>query len=104
MIDYVRRLILAAERYREPGRDTIMSSRGRKDIVTRPFHHFLSVREYEILMMMGDGIASSEIAQSLHISHNTVKVHIRHIYKKLGVHSREEAVRHLFGSAARVMP
>jgi LuxR family maltose regulon positive regulatory protein len=101
MIDYVRRLILATERYREPGRGVAIPMRGRKEIVTYPLHKPLSAREYEILAMVGDGMSSSEIARGLHISHNTIKVHIRHIYRKLGVHSREEAVRCLFGSTTK---
>jgi LuxR family maltose regulon positive regulatory protein len=103
MIDYVRRLILATERYREPGRGMVIPLRGRKDIVTGPLHSPLSAREYEILLMLGDGVSSSDMVRSLHISHNTIKVHIRHIYRKLGVHSREEAVRHLFSSAVGVI-
>jgi LuxR family maltose regulon positive regulatory protein len=98
MTSYVKRLILATERYREPSRGVVTPTRSRKDIVTRPFYNPLSTREYEILMMLGDGISPPDIAHNLHISRNTVKVHIRHIYRKLGVHSREEAVRQLFGN------
>jgi LuxR family maltose regulon positive regulatory protein len=33
-----------------------------------------------------------EIARELHVSHNTVKTHIRSLYTKLGAHGRAEAV------------
>jgi DNA-binding CsgD family transcriptional regulator len=38
-------------------------------------------------------LSSVEIAEELYISRNTVRSHIGHIYDKLGVHSREEAVQ-----------
>jgi LuxR family maltose regulon positive regulatory protein len=35
-----------------------------------------------------------EIADELYVSVNTVKAHARHLYAKLGIHSRSEAVEH----------
>jgi DNA-binding NarL/FixJ family response regulator len=52
----------------------------------------LSPREREILALLGDGAAYKEIADSLGLSVDTVRMHIRGIYKKLHVHSRGEAV------------
>ena len=57
----------------------------------------LSAREQEVYELLAQGRANPEIAQTLFISESTVKVHVRHIYEKLGVHSRAEAAR-LFGS------
>jgi LuxR family maltose regulon positive regulatory protein len=39
------------------------------------------------------GLTSDEIARELYISRNTVRSHIAHIYGKLDVHSRVEAVQ-----------
>lgn len=51
----------------------------------------LSDREIEILEMVATGASNKEIAQKLHISANTVKVHLSNVYSKLDVSSRTEA-------------
>ncbi len=52
----------------------------------------LSSREIEVLNLLADGYNYQEIAEALFISVDTVRHHIRNIYKKLHVHSQSEAV------------
>lgn len=51
----------------------------------------LSEREIEILQLIADGLTNQEIAVRLYLSLNTVKVHARNIYGKLGVTNRTQA-------------
>jgi len=53
----------------------------------------LTPRETEVLQKLCDGDNYRTIAESLHISGDTVRAHIKNIYKKLHVHSRAAAVR-----------
>lgn len=51
----------------------------------------LTDREEEVLNLLRQGMSNREIAQTLWIAQSTAKVHVRHIFEKLGVRSRTEA-------------
>jgi LuxR family maltose regulon positive regulatory protein len=51
----------------------------------------LTDREEEVLDLLRQGMSNREIAKTLWIAQSTAKVHIRHIFEKLGVRSRTEA-------------
>ena len=52
----------------------------------------LSAREIEVLRYVAEGNRNRDIAQTLFISEETVKVHLKHIMEKLGANDRSEAV------------
>lgn len=52
----------------------------------------LSEREIEVIRLLGQALPNKKIARALGLSPETVKWHLSHIYSKLGVSSRDEAV------------
>lgn len=57
-----------------------------------PAAEALTAREREVLRLIAEGLSNQELAARLHLSPQTVKVHTRNIYSKLGVASRTQAV------------
>jgi two-component system nitrate/nitrite response regulator NarL len=57
----------------------------------------LSPRETEVHELLAHGLTNEEISKLLYISLSTTKVHVKHIFEKLGVRSRLEAARALRG-------
>lgn len=56
----------------------------------------LTRRELEVLAMVAEGETNARIAQRLVVSQDTVKTHVKHILRKLGVHNRSQAVSRYF--------
>jgi LuxR family maltose regulon positive regulatory protein len=79
--DYVSSLLAALE--------SEMREERRIDELVEP----LSERELEVLRLLTTHLSSTEIAQELFISVNTVRSHIKSIYGKLNVHSRKDAIQ-----------
>ncbi|MEV6904968.1 LuxR C-terminal-related transcriptional regulator [Amycolatopsis sp. NPDC051372] len=52
----------------------------------------LSDRELAVLRALSGPLTLREIAAELHVSHNTVKTHVRSVFRKLGAHDRADAV------------
>lgn len=63
-----------------------------KNYISLPKEDILSIREKEVLNLIVESNNNEEIANKLFISKETVRNHIRNIYKKLQVHSKSQAV------------
>lgn len=87
LIQAVRQVIAGQLVYPAVARRWLQSSRPQTN-QTLPT---LSGRELEVLQLVADGRSNSQVAQQLHISGNTVKHHLKNIYKHLGVANRTEA-------------
>jgi PAS domain S-box-containing protein len=55
-------------------------------------HPHLTPRQAEVLRLLGQGRSTKQIAAELHLSPETVRNHVRHVFRALGVNSRLEAV------------
>jgi two-component system, NarL family, response regulator LiaR len=53
----------------------------------------LSKRELEVLKLMAQGLSNQEIADTLFVSHNTIKTHISNLFLKLDVKRRTQAIQ-----------
>jgi len=73
-------------------RQVITAFKEGKSISPHTQDYGLSDREISVLNLLSDGYNYQEIAETLFISVDTVRHHIRNIYKKLHVHSQSEAV------------
>jgi LuxR family maltose regulon positive regulatory protein len=81
---YVRKLLLA---FAEEPSKPFSESTADEPLLIEP----LSAQEERILRLLDAGLSNPEIAQTLIVSVNTVKTQVQSIYRKLDVHSREEA-------------
>lgn len=70
-------------------------------------HPHLTPRQTEVLHLLEHGRSTSQIAAELHLSQETVRNHVRHLLRALGVNSRLEAVavaRRLHAEQPRAQP
>jgi DNA-binding CsgD family transcriptional regulator len=57
--------------------------------------HSLSRREAQVALCCAEGLTNAEIGDKLHVSEQTIKFHLRHIFVKFGVRRRTELVSRL---------
>jgi DNA-binding NarL/FixJ family response regulator len=63
------------------------------DNAWRPVHSRLTSREWEMVDLLADGASTEDIAERLVVSPATVYSHVKNLLRKLGVHSRHDAVQ-----------
>jgi DNA-binding CsgD family transcriptional regulator len=85
------------ERYPDAGMFTELLERRERELSTRSklregeHTQELSPRELAVLRLLDDERSNREVGRILYVSPNTVKAHIKSIYRKLGISSRKEA-------------
>jgi len=68
-------------------------SAGPEPVVTAPLLEPLSDRELTVLRFLPTLMSNAEIAAEMYVSVNTVKTHLKHVYRKLDVTDRRDCVR-----------
>ena len=81
--------------------DHLTSTKTTKKSDGQLFDDRLSIREREVFRFAATGLANKELAERLEISEATVKVHLTHIFQKLGVRGRAELVAAYHGVIPR---
>lgn len=88
--DIVKGQTVVAPRLTRLLADLVKQGPREKESPATPFES-LTAREFEILCHLAEGQSNKVIARHLNISDGTVKLHVKSILRKLGVHSRVEA-------------
>jgi two-component system response regulator DesR len=88
-IDSIIRDLADGRLYLSPQAYEALAHATRADEIDQP----LTEREIEILRLARRGLRNPQIADALHLSPGTVRNHLSTIYRKLGVHSRHEALQ-----------
>ncbi len=57
-----------------------------------PIDVLISDREFEVLSLIKNGFSNVQISKYLFLSENTIKTHVKHIFKKMSVSNRKEAI------------
>lgn len=73
-----------------------MSSKIARKVISyfqTPKEEVLSRRENEVLQILSKGKSYAAIAEELHVSINTIKIHVRNIYEKLHIENKQEFLR-----------
>lgn len=84
--------VAAGQKVMEPSVAEHVAGLLSKNSAERSHYDGLTQRELQMVAMIARGLVAKEIAHELHISEKTVRNHISHIYRKLGIFDRSQAV------------
>jgi DNA-binding NarL/FixJ family response regulator len=71
----------------------------RQENANRHLAALLTPREFEILLLAAQGRRNKEIAQELAVAEGTVKMHLHHVFEKLGLRGRSDLIRYAHQNA-----
>jgi DNA-binding NarL/FixJ family response regulator len=83
--------LLAGERFLPPALVHVLAG-AMTTAVSEPGNRLLTPKEREVLALLAQGRSNRQISETLFISGATVKTHLTHLYEKLGVKDRQQAI------------
>jgi DNA-binding NarL/FixJ family response regulator len=95
LIQCVRKVAAGGQWLERGSMGRVLNKLVHRENATRTLLDVLSAREVEIVRLIMTGLRNREIAKKLFLSEGTVKVHLHHIYTKLGVDSRLALLRYV---------
>ncbi len=91
-VDSRNHVLLEHEPAWERFKEAVLEFTGQGHAAGGPAFDLLSRRERETLVLLADGLSNAEIGERLGISEKTVRNHLSHLFDKLGVWSRAQAI------------
>ncbi|MDX5407886.1 two-component system response regulator NarL [Rheinheimera aquimaris] len=91
LLEHIKRALSGKMVLSEAVTQVLATALRRPTVKTPAELNSLTNREHEILSFIAKGLSNKLIARELNISDGTVKVHVKHLLKKLGLRSRVEA-------------
>ncbi len=91
-LDSRNHVLLAHETAWDRFREAVLAFTGQRQADDSTAFASLSRRERETLSLLAEGLSNSQIAERLGISEKTVRNHLSHLFDKLGVWSRTQAI------------
>jgi DNA-binding NarL/FixJ family response regulator len=100
-IEHAIRALLAGETHLDPIVQqrlvaAVLDTKRISDAPAQPLPDDLTPREAEVLKLIASGLSNAEIADTLIVSHATVKTHVNRIFYKTGARDRAQAVRYAY--------
>ena len=93
LVSFSRRMALQAEAQGENWQESLCrEATGAFDITQR---------ELDVVVYTYRGYSAKKIAEALIVSESTVKAHLSHVYRKLGIHSKQELIALIDGYRVR---
>ena len=100
-IEQAIRALVAGETHLDPTVQqrlvaAVLDTKPISDAQAQPLPDDLTPREAEVLKLIASGLSNTEIAETLVVSHATVKTHVNRIFNKTGSRDRAQAVRYAY--------
>ncbi len=102
-IEECAKSVMAGKRGLHPGLDSRAAGASLQALDVADSLASLTPQQFRVMMMLAEGLLNKQIAYELDVKEATIKAHMTEIFRKLGVHSRTQAVLAL-GSLAVDVP